>query len=128
MALLLFWIKVAIKRILDISKPYLFFTLCIIILIGAFIYALISGHININLDIKTIYLIITLIILLSLVNLFRNYNLMPVLIRYSKSKYQNKIIIKRYLLKFVLVNNILLIIFNIIAFYSIIKYSINYLL
>jgi len=126
MALMFFWIKVAIKRILDLSKPYLLFTLCIFIFIGAFIYALINGHININLDIKTIYIIISLIILLSLVNLFRNYYLLPVLIKYSKSKYQNKIIIKRYFLKLALSNNLLLIIFNIIAFYSIIKFSINY--
>jgi len=127
MALLIFWIKVAIKRILDLSKPYILFTLCIIIFIGAFIYAFINGHININLDIKTIYIIISLIILLSLVNSFRNHNLISILIKYSKSKYQNKIIIKRYLAKWALVNNMVLIIFNIIALYSIIKFSINYI-
>jgi len=126
MTLLLFWIKVAIKRILDLSKPYILFTLCAIIFIGAFIYAFINGHINIYLDIKTIYIIISLIILLSLLNSFRNYNLIPILIKYSKSNYRNKIIIKRYLLKWALVNNLLLIIFNIIAFYSIIKFSIDY--
>jgi hypothetical protein len=123
MALLFFWIKVAIKRILDLSKPYILFALCIIIFIGAFVYAFISGHININFDIKTIYIIISLIIFLSLFNLFRNYNVIPILIKYSKCKYQNKIIIIRYFLKRALVNNSVLIIFNIIAFYSIIKYS-----
>jgi len=127
MALLFFWIKAAVKRILDLSKPYILFTLCAIIFIGAFIYAFINGHININLDIKTIYIIISLTILLSLVNSFKNYNLIPILIKYSKSKYQNKIIIKRYFLKRALVNNLLLIIFNIIAFYSIIKSSIDYI-
>jgi len=126
MALLFFWIKVVIKRILDLSKPYILFTLCAIIFIGAFVYAFINGHININLDIKTIYIITSLIILLSLVYSFRNYNLIPVLIKYSKSKYHNKSIIKRYFLKRALVNNLLLIIFNVIAFYSIIKYSINH--
>jgi len=127
MALLFFWIKVAIKRILDLSKPYILFTFCAIIFIGAFIYAFINGHININLDIKTIYSIISLIIFLSLVNSFKNYNLLPVLIKYSKSKYQNKVIIKRYFLKWAFINNLLLIIFNIIAFYSIIKSSIDYI-
>ena len=127
MVLLFFWVKVAIKRILDLSKPYILFALCAIIFIGAFIYAFINGHININLDIKTIYIIISLIILLSLVNSFKNHNLIPIIIRYSKSKYQNKIIIKRYFLKWALVNNLFLIIFNIIAFYSIIKFSINYI-
>ncbi len=104
MALLVFWIKVAIKRILDLSKPYFLFTLCAIIFFGAFIYAFINGHININLDIKTIYTIVSLMILLSLVNSFRNYNLMSILTKYSKSKYQNKVIIKRYFLKRALVN------------------------
>ena len=127
MALLIFWIKIAIKRVLDLSKPYILFALCAIIFIGSFIYAFINGHININLDIKTIYIVISIIVLLSLVNSFRLNNLMPILIRYSKSKYQNKIIIKRYFLKRALVNNFLLIIFNIISFYSIVKHSIDYI-
>jgi hypothetical protein len=127
MALLFFWIKVAIKRIFDFSKPYILFALCAIILIGAFIYAFINGHININLDIKTIYIILSLTVLFSLVNSFRNYNLTPLLIKYSKSKYRNTSIIKRYFLKRALINNLLLIIFDIIAFYSIIKYSIDYI-
>ena len=125
MALLLFWIRVAIRRVLDLSKPYILFALCVIIFIGAFVYALINGYININLDIKTIYIIVSLIILFSLVNSFRNYNLLPILIRYSKSIYPNKIIIKRYFLKQALANNLLLIIFNIIAFYAITKFSVN---
>jgi hypothetical protein len=127
MALLFFWIKVAKKRISDLSKPNILFTICAIIFIGAFIYAFINGYININLDIKTIYVIISLIILLSSLNSFRNYNLITILIRYSKSKYQNNIITKRYFLKRTLVNNLLLILFNIVAFYSIIKISINYI-
>jgi len=126
MALLFFWIKVAIKRIFDFSKPYILFFLCAIILLGAFIYAFINGHINLNLDIKTIYIIISIIIFLSLINSFRNNNLMPLLIKYSKSKYRNKIIITRYFLKWAIINNLLLIIFCIIAFYSIIKFSIDY--
>jgi uncharacterized membrane protein YhaH (DUF805 family) len=62
MALLSFWVKVSIRRISDLSKPYILLALCTIIFIGAFIYAFINGHININLDIKTIYIIISLII------------------------------------------------------------------
>jgi len=131
MTLIVFWIKVAIKRILDLSKPYILFSLCAIIFIGSFIYAFINGHITINLNIKTIYIVIIyiviLIIILSLVNSFRNHNLISILIMYTKSKYHNKIIIKRYFLKRALINNLLLIIFDIISFYSIIKFSINYI-
>jgi len=56
-----------------------------------------------------------------------NYNLISILIKYSKSKYQNKIIIKRYFLKRASLNNLLPIIFNIIALYSIINYSMEYI-
>jgi hypothetical protein len=125
MPLLLFWVKVIIKRILNLSKPYLLITLCVIIFIGAFVYAFINEYIVIKLDIKTIYIIISSIILLSLFNSFRNYHLLPILIKYSKSKYHNKNICIRYFLKQSLVNNFLLIIFNIIAYNSIIKYSVN---
>jgi hypothetical protein len=125
MALLFFWIKVIIKRMLDLSKLYLLITLCAIIFIGAFVYAFINGHIVIKLDLKLIYIIISLIIFLSLINSFKNYHLMPILVKYSKSKFQNKNICIRYFLKQSLVNNLLLIIFNIIVYYSIINYSIN---
>jgi len=123
MGLLFFWIKIAIKRLLDLSKPYLVVILCALMFIGAFIYAFINGHIVINFDIKTIYIILLLIIFLSLIISFKKYHLMQILIKYSKCKYQNRVIYMRYLLKQALINNSLPIIFNIIAYYSIINYS-----
>ena len=125
MDLLFFWIKVAIKRILDLSKPYFLVIICALIFIGAFLYAFINGYIAIKLELKTIYLVVPLIIFMTLFISFKNYNLMPVLIKYSKRKYQNRIIYIRYFIKEALVNNLLLIIFSIIAYYSIIKYSIH---
>jgi hypothetical protein len=125
MALLLFWIKVAIKRILDLSKPYFLVIICALIFIGAFIYAFIYGYIVIKLDIKTIYIIISSIMFLSLFNSLKNFHLIPILIKYSKSIFQNRIICIRYFIKQALFNNLLLIIFNIIAYYSIIKSAIN---
>jgi hypothetical protein len=125
MHLLFFWIKVAVKRILDLSKPFFLIIICSLLFIGAFIYAFINRYIVIKLELNIIYLIISLISLYSISNSFKNYNLMPVLIKYSKSKYQNKFIYLRYFLKQALINNLLLIIFNIIAFYSIINYSTN---
>jgi hypothetical protein len=120
-----FWIKVAIKRILGLSKPYFLVIICASIFIGAFLYAFINGYIAIKLDLKTIYLIVLLIVFLTLFISFKNYNLMPILLKYSKSKYTNRIIFMRYFIKEALVNNLLLIVFYIIASYSIIKYQIN---
>jgi len=51
MGLFLFWIKVFIKRLFDLSKPYL---ICVLLFITAFIFAFVNGYINI----KIIYLIL----------------------------------------------------------------------
>ena len=122
MTLLIFWIKIAIKRIFDLSKPYFLITICALISISSFIYAFINGYISIILDIRQIYIITSLIIFLSLIYSMKNYYLMPQLIRYSKSSFQNKIICIRFFFNKALINNIFLILFNTIAYYSIIKY------
>jgi len=120
--LLLFWLKIALKRILDLSKPYFLITICALISIGSFIYAFINGYISIIMDIKQIYIIISLIIFLSLIYSLKNYYLIPHLIKYSKSLIQNKVICIRFFFNKALINNIFLILFNSIAYYSIIKY------
>ena len=125
MTLLIFWIKIAIKRIFDLSKPYFLITICALISIGSFIYAFINGYISIILDIKQIYIITSLIIFLSLIYSLKNYYLMPQFVRYSKSSFQNKIICIWFFFNKALMNNIFLILFNTIAYYSIIKYPNN---
>ena len=92
MILLIFWMKTAIKRILDLSKPYFLITICVLISISSFIYAFKNGYIYIILDIKPIYIITSLIIFLSIIYSLKNYYLIPHLIKYSKSSYQNNII------------------------------------
>jgi len=125
MIILIFWIKVAIRRILDLSKPYLLITICALISIGSFIYAFINGYISIILDIKPIYVITSLIIFLSLIYSLKTYYLTPQLIKYSKSSFQNKIICIRFFFNKALINNLFLILFNTIAYYSIVKYPNN---
>jgi hypothetical protein len=121
MDLLFFWINVAKKRIFDFSKPYFLIVVCTVISIGSFIYALINGHNIIELDIKSIYIITAVIIFLSQINSFRNYPIMKYLIKYKKSKYKNKTIYLRYFIKRAFINNLLLTIFYIIAFFTIIN-------
>jgi len=125
MILVIFWLKVAIKRILDLSKPYFLFTISALISISSFIYAFKNGYISIILDIKQIYIITSLIISLSLIYSLKNYFLMPQFIRYSKSSFQNKIICIRFFFNKALKNNLFLILFNTIAYYSIRKYPNN---
>jgi len=121
MNLLIFWIKAAIKRILNLSKPYLFMIFLVLIFVSSFIYAFMNGYISIILDIKTIYIIVSLMIIFSLFNSIKNYDILPYLIRYSKSSLQNKIICLRFFIKKALKNNLLLILFNIIAFYLLLQ-------
>jgi hypothetical protein len=73
MILVIFWLKVAIKRILDLSKPYFLITICALISISSFIFAFKNGYISIILDIKQIYIITSLIISLSLIYSLKNY-------------------------------------------------------
>jgi len=118
MALILFWIKIAIKRIIASVKSSPFTVVWIAIVIGAFVYGIANKYINVVFDAQTIIFITPVFLLFSLLKSFKNYNLMPLLILYSKSKYNNRIVYTRYFLKQAFLNNVLLIIFNIISFIS----------
>ena len=119
-----FWIKIAIRRILALLKSSPFLIIWAVIILGSFVYALANNHISIILNSQVIAIIIPFLMLSSLLNSFRIYNATPELIKYSKSKYGNTAIcVKYYAIKAVL-NNALLILVNIIAYYSIIHYSV----
>jgi len=123
MFLMFFWIKIAIRRILTLFKSSPFIIIWAVIIIGSFIYALANKHISIILNSQVTAIIIPFLMLSSLLNSFKIYNVIPELIKYSKSKYSNtSICIKYYIIKAVL-NNALLLLVNIIAYYSIIHYS-----
>jgi hypothetical protein len=115
MRLLLFWIRITIKRILKlfISSPMTI--IWSIIIIFSFLYTFTNKHIVIMPYIRIVVLIIPFLALVSLINSLKNYNVMPVLIQYSKSNIKNKNIYIIFFIKQSIVNNILLIIFNIIA-------------
>ena len=119
MALIIFWSKIAISRMLSLLKSSAFIIIWAMIIIGAFIYAIINKHFTITLETQTLLLAAPLLLIASLINSLKYHDTMPVLIKYSKSKYRNKIICIRYYLKHAFFNNILLIIFNIIACCSI---------
>jgi len=126
MALILFRIKIAVKRIIASVKSSPFTVVWVAVIIGAFIYGFVYKHINVEFNAQAVFFITCVLMIFSLLKSLRNYNLTPLLIIYSKSKYNNKIILKRNFFKQAILNNVLLIIFNIIAYSSMmnIKYFI----
>jgi len=116
MVLFLFWIRITIKRILKlfISSPMTIILSMIIIF--SFIYAFTNRHIVIMPYIKIIVMIIPFLVSVALIKSLKNYNVMPVLIQYSKSNVQNNNIYINFFIKQAFINNILLFIFDIIVF------------
>jgi hypothetical protein len=118
-----FWIKVAIKRTIALFKTSPVLICWVMIIIGAFIYAFVNKHITIMLDTRILFLIIPFLILSSLFSSLRTYNVIPVLIGYSKSKFTNKKLYTRFFIKKAFLNNKLLIIFDLFSCYSIIRFA-----
>ncbi|GBU29479.1 hypothetical protein R84B8_03046 [Treponema sp. R8-4-B8] len=113
MKLFLFWVKIAIKRILSLFIDSPVTIIWVMIIIASFTYAFATRHIVITRDILIITVLFLVII--SLVKSLKEYNMMPFLIQYSKSKIHNKNIYFMFFIKQTFLNNILLIFFNIIA-------------
>jgi len=116
MALALFWVKIILKKIFSLLKSSPVFAVWSIIIIGSFIYAFSNRHIELVLSIGALIIAVSFLIACPLLNSLKNYNVMPVLIKYSKSKYHNKNIIVRFCIKQALKNNIMLFCFNLFAF------------
>jgi len=116
MALILFWTKIAIKRMLDIFKSSPIVVIAAMIFIGAFIFAIVNGYHYITLNIQTTIGIISVFICFSLFNSLKTHHTMPFLLRYSKSKFSNKDIYAKFFMKRALANNVWMLVFNVIAY------------
>lgn len=116
MNLIFFWVKIAVKRITALFNSSPVLIIWTMIIIGSFFYAIVNKHIEIALDMRTLFVVIPFLVLSSLLNSFKNYNLMPMLIVYSKSKLTNKNICSKFFIKQTLKNNILLLVFAVIAY------------
>ncbi len=113
MVLLLFWIRITIKRILKLFIDSPITIIWVMIIIFSFLYAFTTKNIVITQDIQIIATLF--LVFISLFKSLKNYNVMPVLIQYSKSRIQNRNIHFMLFIKQTFMNNILLIIFNVIA-------------
>ena len=120
MALILFWGKIAVRRMIASVKSSPIMIVWIALVIGVFIYGFVNNYVNVAFDNRTIFFITPVLMFFSLLKSLKNHNLTPFLILYSKSKYNNKIIYTRYFLKQAFLNNVLLIIFCVVSYYSVI--------
>jgi len=118
MALTLFWLKTGIKRTISLIKSSPLTIIWIMIITGSFIYSITNNYIKIVLDSQIKITIAFLLALFSLLKSLKNYDIMPVLLKHSKSKLQNRHILRKFFIKQAFTNNILLIIFYIITFNS----------
>jgi len=119
MNLLLFWIRIAARRFVSLFKTSPVIIAGTIIIIAAFIIA--RNHIEIILDAQRFVLALSFFILVSILLSFKNFSLMSQQIIYSKSALKNRTIRVLFFARQAFFNNILLILFDIIALKGIVK-------
>ena len=116
MTLTLFWIKTTIKRTINLIKSSPFIIVWVVIVAGAFVYSITNNYIKITLEPHIITAIMFFLAFVSLIKSLKNHNTIPVLLRQSKSKLQNKNILTKFFIKQAFINNLLLILFCVITF------------
>jgi hypothetical protein len=117
MALMVFWIKVGLKRLLETLKTSPALMVWGILFSAIVIYGISISQVAI--DIQTALMGMPFIMLFPLLSSLKRRNLMPTLLTYSKSKYSNNIIVVRYFIKEAIVSNIPLFISTIFLYYII---------
>jgi hypothetical protein len=117
MELLLFCIRITIKRLLKLFKSFPVLIFFVAIIIASFIYEIINKSIVLSPDIQTMKIMIPFLVLVSLIKSLRNYDAIPALIQYSKSNVQNGHIYIIFFIRQAFINNIWLSAFNFIVFY-----------
>ena len=119
--LLLFWIKIFISRIFILLKSSPVIIIWITIVIGAFIYAVSNNFIALSFDENLLFFIIPFLVLFSILKSFKSFDHLPVLIKYSKSRFNNKTIYSMFFLKQAFINNTILIILLTVIYFIIKK-------
>jgi hypothetical protein len=119
MNLLLFWIRIAARRFVSLFKTSPVIIVGTIIIIAAFIVA--KNDIEVVLDTQRFVFALSFFILVSILLSFKNFSLMSQQIMYSKSALKNKTIRVLFFARQAFFNNILLILFDIIALKGIVK-------
>ena len=123
MALVLFFIGIGLKRLLIYFKNSPFSIIWLVIIITSFLFSIINGYIRILPEIHIIIVITIFLLLVSLLRSFKKVNIITNLTRFSKSSLQNRYILFLHYIKRAVINNVLLILFSIISFDSLVNYG-----
>jgi hypothetical protein len=119
MALIFFWLKIAVRRIIYLVK------ISPVVVVGAavIIITLFFAQVDLILilDTQKFFIIMSGFFILSLILSLKKYNLSSVLVLYSKSNFLNKAIYRHFFIYKAMINNILLLIFDILVLVGIIK-------
>jgi hypothetical protein len=117
--LLIFWLKIFLKRAFSFFKQSPVVFLWLIILVIAFFVG--KPNINLPSNANLPVLFAAVLAVISLLVSFKNYNVLPALIAYSKSSLQNKNILFWFFAKQAFRNNLWLLIVDVIILYKLIK-------
>jgi hypothetical protein len=119
MALIFFWLKIAVRRIVYLFK------ISPVVVIGAAIFILAlfftKPDLKIILDTQKFIIIASGFFILSLILSLRKYNLFSSLVLYSKSNLINKDIYSRFFICRAFINNLLLLLFDFFVLIGIVK-------
>jgi hypothetical protein len=119
MALIFFWLKIAVRRIVHLFK------ISPVVVIGTalFILALFftKTDLKIILDTQKFIILISGFFILSFILSLKKYDLISSLVLYSKSNFTNKIIYSNFFICRAIINNVLLLIFDFFVLIGIIN-------
>ena len=119
MNLLLFWLKIALRRMIYLVKRSPVIFVGAIIIIAAFIVA--RNDIDITLSTQTLAMAVSFLVFCSLLFSSKSYHTMPLLMMYSKSRLHNKTIHVLFFVGRAVINNTLMIVFGIILLKGMVK-------
>jgi hypothetical protein len=109
MGFLLFWIKVALKRIIEFIKTSPVVTIGAIITAGAFIYT--NTNIQLTLNYSKVIITFFALIIIPVIISLKEYNVLEKITFYSKSNYSNRLLRYIFFAKKSFLNNIFMIMF-----------------
>ncbi|MDR1301841.1 MAG: hypothetical protein LBK43_05155 [Treponema sp.] len=125
MALLLFWIKVILKRILEFIKISPVTIIGGIIILSALIYT--NTNIQVTLNGSKFIITFSALIIIPIMMSLKEYSVLEKITFYAKSNYSNRLLRYIFFVKKSLLNNILMILFFILIFSNriIVDFSFN---
>jgi hypothetical protein len=119
MALVFFWLKIAVKRIVYVVKIAPVLVIGTAIIIFALIVA--KKDLIITLDTQKLIMTASIFVFISLLLSLKKYNLVSRFILYSKSNFMNKVIRRYFFMGQAFAHNILLLFFNFYVLKGILK-------